>query len=129
MGQVTRLSYSLFTIIAIDLFFQLIHLLYFVYDINSNGRIINNLMLLFVIATYLFSILKHKSKMNRFQFFVSSIIIISLYKFYDDLNSINWFYLIGYSVFNFVGIYDVFYVKKDLGEFMFDFLSYKNWFN
>ena len=129
MNLLKGYGFSLFTIIALDLFFQAIHIIYFVYDFNSSGSVINNFMILFVLVTYICSILIGKSKMNRFQFVISSIILISLHNTLDDIESVNVFFMIAYLIFNFLGIYDVFYLKKDFGESIFDFILYKNWFS
>lgn len=120
--------YSIFTIILIDFVFQMLNLVYFITIANSNGRMINNLMIVFVITTYFISVLTKKSNMNRFQFFISSIILFSLRDFFDELESVNIFYLTGYLIFNLIGLYDVFHIKKDYGEHIFDFIYFKNWF-
>jgi hypothetical protein len=66
--------------------------------------------------------------MNRFQFFLSSLILFALRNLCDDTQEINIFYIIALFIFNLIGVYDVFFIKKDFGEFFFDFILFKNWF-
>lgn len=120
-------KFSIFTVLFIDVVFQIINLIYFIISPFSNGRIINNLMILSIILFYISSIKVGNSRMNRFQFFISTAILFSLKDLCDDTNHFNVFYLICLFIFNLAGIYDVFFLKKDYGKFFFDFIYFKNW--
>jgi len=128
MKYFNGLRFTIFFVIIVDFIFQLINLLFFLILENISGRPINNLMILFLVASYILCVFLNKSNMNRFQFFISSVILFSLKDFFDDSKIVNVFYLVCMFIFNLTGIYDVFYLKRDFGEHFLDFIYFKNWF-
>lgn len=126
---ISNIRYSLFVVIIIDLVFQIVNIVDFTVCVINNARLINNVMISIVIVTYFIAVLTRTSNINRFQLFIASMILFSLRKFCDDLQTVNLFYHVQYVIFNMIGIIDVFYIKKDYGVFLLDFIFPKNWFN
>ena len=108
-----KFRFSSLIIICIVVAFQFANLIYFVLLHVSNGRIINNLMIVFINVLYVFSLLTNRSVINKFQYFISGALLFSQKRFFDDMESHNFTYLFSLTIFNLIALYDVFYLKKE----------------